>query len=75
MSPSDQAEARGGGPEDGHDTSELLLQAVRGQSNISVGEIINGLSARAFGLAVLVFALPSCVPMPPGVPTLSASPC
>lgn len=57
--------------EEGRDTSELLLRAVRGQTErISVGEIIDGLGARAFGLAALVFALPSCVPMPPGVPTV-----
>lgn len=52
-------------------TSEVLLRAVRGQSErISVGEIIEGLGPRAFGLVSLIFALPSCVPMPPGVPTI-----
>jgi hypothetical protein len=67
MSAADHAEAT----ELGHGTSELLLRAVRGQTErISVGEIIDGLGARAFGLAALVFALPSCVPMPPGVPTV-----
>jgi hypothetical protein len=71
MPAADHAEATEGGPEDGDDTSDLLLRAVRGQTErISVDEIINGLGARAFGLAVLVFALPSCVPMPPGVPTI-----
>jgi hypothetical protein len=70
MSAADHANATGGAA-DGDDTSELLLRAVRGQTErISVGEIVNGLGARAFGLAVLVFALPSCVPMPPGVPTV-----
>lgn len=71
MPAADHVDATEGAPEEGNDTSELLLRAVRGQSErISVDEIINGLGARAFGLAVLVFALPSCVPMPPGVPTI-----
>jgi hypothetical protein len=52
-------------------TSALLLQAVRGESErITVGDILDALDARAFGLATLVFALPSVVPMPPGVPTV-----
>lgn len=37
---------------------------------VSIGEIIDALDARAFGLGVLMFALPSCLPMPPGVPTV-----
>jgi len=35
-----------------------------------VRDIIDALDARSFGLAVLLFALPSVVPMPPGVPTV-----
>jgi hypothetical protein len=49
----------------------MLLAAVRGESErITVGEILDGLDARAFGLATLIFSLPSCIPMPPGVPTV-----
>jgi len=49
----------------------MLMDAVRGDSDrISVGEILDALDARAFGLATLLFALPSCIPMPPGVPTV-----
>ncbi len=52
-------------------TSQVLLQAVRGDSEkVSVRGIIDALDARSFGLAVLLFALPSVVPMPPGVPTV-----
>lgn len=52
-------------------TSEVLLRAVRGDSEkVSVKEIIDALDARSFGLATLMFALPSVVPMPPGVPTV-----
>lgn len=58
-------------PEMGAGTSKLLLQAVRGESErITVGDILDALDARAFGLATLIFSLPSIVPMPPGVPTV-----
>jgi hypothetical protein len=44
---------------------------VRGDSEkVSVAQIIDALDSRSFGLAVLLFALPSVVPMPPGVPTV-----
>lgn len=47
------------------------MAAVEGESErISIGDIIAMLDARGFGLATLLFALPSCVPMPPGVPTV-----
>lgn len=52
-------------------TSALLVRAVQGETEkVTVGEIIDALDARSFGLAVLLFALPSVVPMPPGVPTV-----
>jgi hypothetical protein len=52
-------------------TSALLLQAVRGDGDrVTVGQILDALDARAFGLVTLVFSLPSIVPMPPGVPTV-----
>ena len=44
---------------------------MRGESDkVSVRDIIDALDSRSFGLAVLLFALPSVVPMPPGVPTV-----
>lgn len=52
-------------------TSEVLIRAVRGDSEkVSVRQILDALDARSFGLAVLLFSLPSVVPMPPGVPTV-----
>lgn len=52
-------------------TSNLLLNAVRGEDErVTIGQILDALDARAFGLATLLFAIPSCVPMPPGVPTV-----
>jgi hypothetical protein len=58
-------------PEGATGVSHILLSAVRGESErITLGDIIGALDARAFGLATLMFALPSVVPMPPGVPTI-----
>jgi len=52
-------------------TSNLLLNAVRGEDErVTIGQILDALDARAFGIATLLFAIPSCVPMPPGVPTI-----
>lgn len=52
-------------------TSAVLLHAVRGESEeVSVAQILDALDTRSFGLAVLLFSLPSVVPMPPGVPTV-----
>ena len=49
----------------------MLLRAVRGETEkVTVREILDALDARSFGLAVLLFSLPSVVPMPPGVPTV-----
>lgn len=47
------------------------MKAVSGESEkVSVAQILDALDSRSFGLAVLLFALPSVVPMPPGVPTV-----
>jgi hypothetical protein len=55
----------------GQRTSDLLLAAVRGKSErVTVAEILDALDNRAFGLATLLFAIPSVIPMPPGVPTV-----
>lgn len=55
----------------GDRTSSLLLQAVRGDGErVTVGQILDALDARAFGLAILIFSIPSIIPMPPGVPTV-----
>src|SRR5690606_27592861 len=55
----------------GERTSSLLLRAVRGEADrLTVAQVADALEARAFGLATLIFSLPSLVPMPPGVPTV-----
>jgi hypothetical protein len=54
-----------------HSTSDLLIGAVRGEGErIAIGQILDALDTRAFGFAILLFSIPSCVPMPPGVPTV-----
>jgi hypothetical protein len=37
---------------------------------VTFREILLGLRHRAFGFTLLIFALPCCVPMPPGIPTV-----
>jgi len=51
-------------------TSEILhALAYDGDGpRISFGEIVASLRNRAFGLSMLVFSLPCCLPMPPGIP-------
>jgi len=40
-------------------------------ARISFSRIVAGLGRRGYGLSILIFALPSCLPMPPGIPTVS----
>ncbi len=53
-------------------TSDVLLRLVRNfpGERLTIGDIIDGLEDRAFGLLMLLFALPNCPPMP-GIPFLS----
>lgn len=53
-------------------TSEVLRDLVEeGQSErITFREILIELRHRAHGFALLIFALPCCLPMPPGIPTV-----
>lgn len=37
---------------------------------MTIAQILDALDNRAFGLATLLFAIPSVIPMPPGVPTV-----
>lgn len=57
-------------------TSDLLAEIVRSGNapTISVREIVAGLGDRAFGLGILIFALPNCIPGPPGVGSALAIP-
>jgi hypothetical protein len=52
-------------------TSEVLrdLVAEADSDRITFREILEELRHRAFGFTLLIFALPCCLPMPPGIPT------
>ena len=53
-------------------TSEVLrdLVAQGGAERITFREILTQLRHRAVGFALLIFALPCALPMPPGIPTV-----
>lgn len=52
-------------------TSEVLAKlAADAGDRVSFREIVRGLRHRAFGFTTLVFALPCCLPMIPGIPTI-----
>jgi hypothetical protein len=52
-------------------TSEVLRELTEGEGErVSFREILTHLRHRAFGFTLLIFALPCCLPMPPGIPTV-----
>ena len=52
-------------------TSEVLRDLAEGDGDsVTFGEILTELRHRALGFALLIFALPCCLPMPPGIPTI-----
>jgi hypothetical protein len=52
-------------------TSEVLYELAHGEGErVTFREILLGLRHRAFGFTMLIFALPACLPMPPGIPTV-----
>ena len=53
-------------------TSEVLRELVEhGEGDrITFREILTELRHRALGFTLLIFALPCCLPMPPGIPTV-----
>jgi hypothetical protein len=52
-------------------TSEVLRDLAEGDGDsVTFGEILAELRHRALGFALLIFALPCCLPMPPGIPTV-----
>lgn len=50
-------------------SSELILQiaAAEGEEQISIGEIVDGLRDRAYGLLLILLAVGSILPGPPGM--------
>jgi hypothetical protein len=52
-------------------TSEALRELAHGEEErVTVREILLRRRHRARGFALLIFALPCCLPMPPGIPTV-----
>jgi hypothetical protein len=52
-------------------TSETLRELVEGDGErVTFRDILTQLRHRAFGFTLLIFALPCCLPMPPGIPTV-----
>jgi hypothetical protein len=55
----------------GPDRTSAMLRALAYEGDgprVSFGDIVAGLRNRSFGLSMLVFSLPCCLPMPPGIP-------
>src|SRR5215470_8259767 len=52
-------------------TSDVLRDlAYSDGERATFGEVLASLKQRAFGFAMLIFSLPSVLPMPPGIPTV-----
>lgn len=56
--------------------SAILLEAASASDseNITLGELLDALEDRAFGLAMLIFALPCCLPFVYGLPQVVSVP-
>ena len=57
-------------------TSELLIRIVENcpEGDVSVGDLIDGLGDRAFGVILLILSLPVAIPGPPGLPIVFGTP-
>ncbi len=57
-------------------TTDILFDAVRNGTHerISIGELVDGLGERAFGILLLLFALPTILPAPPGLSAITGLP-
>lgn len=53
-------------------TSELLAAVLSAQEGekVAIGDLVNALRNRAFGILFLIFGIPNCIPMPPGIPVI-----
>lgn len=53
-------------------TSELLaaVLAAQEEDQVAIGDLVNALRNRAFGILFLIFGIPNCIPMPPGIPVV-----
>lgn len=53
-------------------TSELLMgiASAEGTERVLFGDLIAAMRNRAFGVSFLLFGIPNCLPMPPGIPVI-----
>jgi hypothetical protein len=53
-------------------TSELIAALPYGHEGerIPIGDLVHALRNRAFGMTLLLFGIPNCIPMPPGIPVI-----
>ena len=53
-------------------TSELLaaVLAAHTEDKVAIGDLVNALRNRAFGILFLIFGIPNCIPAPPGLPVI-----
>lgn len=60
-------------PPAGRRTSQLLADLARGDPDdqITFGDLFHALEQKAFGALILVLSLPNCIPMLPGVSTVT----
>jgi hypothetical protein len=50
-----------------------VIDTAKGET-ITLGEIIDAFGERAFGLVLILFSLPNCVPAPPGIAGIVGTP-
>ncbi len=57
-------------------TSDLMIRLARASEapEMSVGELLDALSDRAFGIVMLILALPTCLPFVYGIPQVLSVP-
>jgi hypothetical protein len=53
-------------------TSELIaaLPHAHDGERIAIGDLVHTLRNRAFGMTLVLFGIPNCIPMPPGIPVI-----
>jgi hypothetical protein len=62
--------------DDAPPTSELLIRIVERcpEGQVSVGNLIDELGDRAFGIILLILSIPVAIPGPPGLPVIFGTP-
>ena len=56
--------------------SDALIEALQGftQEQVAIRDLLAAIGDRAFGLVLLLFALPNCIPGPPGLGSILGMP-